>query len=194
MVGGENARKLARQAVDGTVHEGIGGEAPDEALILKDLQISSESEASQREDSFWLESSQLGFEVRTAIFDFGTERLIGGRSAAHSDSNVRVAEIQAVVAADGSGLVGETGPVERVKQEIPGTVARESPACAIAAVRGGSKANDEKLGFCIAETREGLAPVVAVQKGTAFGTSDGFAIADQTRTLTARYNRLVEDF
>lgn len=101
---------------------------------------------------------------------------------------------QTIVAADGSGLIGEAGTMERVKEKIAGAIASECAAGAVPAVRGGRKANDEQLGVCVPKARYWLAPIVPAKKGAALNTGDGFAIEDQTRAFAAGRNRVVEDF
>lgn len=84
--------------------------------------------------------------------------------------------------------------MERVEEEITGAVTGESAARTIAAMCGRCEPDDEKLGARVAEARYGLTPVVPVEKGTAFGASDGFAVADEAWAFAARYNSVVQDF
>ena len=178
----------------GSVGKRVGGMGRNQALLLEDLEVCPEGEAAKDEDRFWVEGAEFGFEIGAAVCEFRSKRLVCGRGATNGDSDVCVEENQAVATAFRCGLVGKTGAMECVKQEVARAVAGEGASRAIAAVSRGSQADDEELRMRIAKSGNGLAPVVAFEESAAFGASDGLAITHQTRALPAGNDFLVQDF
>ena len=70
----------------------------------------------------------------------------------------------------GRRLIREACAKKRLVQKIAGTVAGEHASRAVAAVRRGSKAENQQFGAGIAEARNGLAPVVPIAKGAPLGS------------------------
>lgn len=65
--------------------------------------------------------------------------------------------------------------MQSFKKEIAGAVAGERAAGAVAAVNGGSEANNKKLRLRIAESWDWFAPVIAILKCAALRAGHGFA-------------------
>ena len=57
------------------------------------------------------------------------------------------------------GLVGEPGPVKRRKEPITGTIAGEDPPCAIGAMRGRRKADEDNARSGVAKPHDRPGPV-----------------------------------
>ena len=84
----------------------------DVAKLLIGAQISIESEASQRDDRFYVaQHSQLVQKIGLAVCDFLTIRFIAGRSAADHLCNEAIAEGEAVLTMGRIRLVCETEAV-----------------------------------------------------------------------------------
>ena len=175
------------------VGERVGGARGDGAALLQDFEVSVPGDFSERQHGARLEDFQFAEEIVAAIREFGGERLIGGRSAADGGGDVGVFQLEAVVAANGSGLIGEARSVERGEEKIAGAVSSENAAGAVAAVGGGSEAENEELGMRVAETGDGLAPVGPIAKGSAFFLGDFFAVNDEARALAAGDDFFVQD-
>lgn len=193
MVGSENSRKTGRELMNCSMRKGISGMAGNEAFLLEDLQIGAKSDAAKNENGLGLDSFQFHFKIGAAILEFGGKGPIRGRRAADGSADVSVLEREAVVARYGFGLGGESGAVEGVEEEIAGAIASENAAGAVSSMCGGGKADNEKLGFRIAESWYRFAPIIPMLKGAPLGAGDGFAKANEARTLAARNNCCVEN-
>ena len=60
--------------------------------------------------------------------------------------------------------------------EIAAAIAREDPACSIAAMRRGGKANDPYPRLGITETRHRLSPIIPIEKRATLLAGDAGAI------------------
>ncbi len=118
------------------------------------------------------EQVDLAREVRGAVADFEGRGLVSRRCAADDGGNPGVAELEAVVAVRGVGLIGEAELVEDGVHEVAGAVAGEGAAGAVGAVRSGGEADDEDAGAGVAEAGDGTCPVGLVLVGAAPGDAD----------------------
>ena len=82
--------------------------------------------------------------------------------------------------------------MQRGKEKIPAAIAGEDPAGAIAAVRGGSEADDPKPCIRIAEARHRLAPVIPVGEGASLRLRDLAAVRAQALAAIAGNHLLVQ--
>ena len=102
-----------------------------------------------------------------------------------------MAELEAVVARDGGGLVGEAEVVEDGVHEVAGTVAGEDAAGTICPMRAGSKAENKDPCSRVAEAGDRTGPVGLIPIGTALGIADGAAIVAKAGTAFARNDGVV---
>jgi len=175
------------------VGERVGGSRGDGAALLQDFEVGVPGDFSEGQDGARLEDFQFAEEIVAAIRDFGGERLVGGRGTANGGGDVGVFQFEAVVAADGSGLIGEAGFVEGCEEKIAGTVAGEDAAGAVAAVSGGGEPENEELRVRIAETGDGSAPISPIAEGAAFFLGDFFAVDNEARALATGDDFLIQD-
>jgi hypothetical protein len=98
---------------------------------------------------------------------------------------------QAIIGARGSWLIGETGAIQQAKKKITGAIAGKHPAGAIAAVRRGRQAKNEKFGVRIAESGDRAPPIRPIAISAPLGVSHALAILNQTRAAPARDDLLV---
>src|SRR4029453_4802770 len=138
------------------------------------------------------EQTQLLDQVGPAVDDLFRQRLVGGRRAATDRRHERVAQLEAVAAADRSRLVRKAGGVQRLEEEIAAAVAGEQPAGAVAAVRGRSEADDPQASAAVAEPGQRAAPIFLVLIRAALVARHLFAVRDQPRTAATRNDRTLE--
>jgi len=177
----------------GPVGERESGARGNDAALLQDFEVGVPGDFSEGEDGARLEDFQFAEEIRAAICEFGRKRFVGGRSAADGGGDVGVFQLEAVVAADGSGLIGEARFVESCIEKIAGAISGEDSAGAIAAVGGGGESENEELRVRIAETGDGLAPVGPIEEGAAFFLRNFFAVNDEARAFAAGHDFLIEN-
>jgi hypothetical protein len=91
--------------------------------------------------------------------NFGGQRLVRRGRAADGRRDVDIVKAQAVVTAQGSGLVCKSSSVQSLVQEIARAVTRENSARAIPAMRGGSKPKDKKFRVGITEAGYAASPI-----------------------------------
>ena len=88
-------------------------------------------------------------------------------------------------------LIGEAGFVEYGVHKIPGTVAREGPACAVGSVGSGSETKNEYTGPWIAEAGYGASPVGLIPVCLALSLTNAFAVGAQAGTALASDDALL---
>ena len=94
--------------------------------------------------------------------------------------------MQAIVAMSRGRLIGEASLVQNRIQEFSRRVAGKGPTGAIGSVSARSQAHDKDARIAIAETGNGLSPVIPVTIGAALFPGHLLAMGDQARTLRAR--------
>jgi len=177
----------------GAVGERESGARGNYAALLQNIEVGVPGDFSEGQDGARLEDFQFAQEIAAAIREFGRKRFVGGRSTADRGGDVSVFQLEAVVAADGSGLIGKAGLVESGIEKIAGAVAGEDAAGAIAAVGGGGEAENQELRVGIAEAGDGFAPVGPIAKGAAFFLRDFFTVNDEARAFAAGDDFFVQD-
>ena len=193
MIDAEEASGRGGELGFGAVGERESGARGDLAALLQDFKVGVPGDFSEGQDGARLEDFQFAQEIAAAIREFGRKRFVGGRSTADRGGDVGVFQLEAVVASDGSGLIGEAGFVEGVEKKIAGAVAGEDAAGAIAAVGSGGEPENEELRKRIAETGDGFAPVGPIAKGAAFFLRDFFTVNDEARAFAAGDDFFVQD-
>ena len=193
MIDAEEASGRGGELGFGAVSEREGGARGNDAALFQDFEVSVPGDFSEGQDGARLEDFQFAEEIGAAIRKFGGKRLVGGRGAADSGSDVGVFQLEAVVAADGSGLIGEAGFVKGGIEKIAGAIASEDAAGAIAAVSGGGEPQNKELRVRIAESGDGFAPVGPIAKGAALFLGNFFAVDDETQAFAAGDYFFVQD-
>ena len=177
MVRDEEMQTVGEKIV-GAVGEAIVGFACDDAGFKQEGEVAVKgylSEADYDADSG--ESLNLASQVGCAVANLLGERLVSGRGAANDGGDPGVAELEAVVAGDGTGFGGEAKLVEDRVHEVAGAVTGEGAAGAVGSVSSGSEADDEDSSAGVAETGDRARPVGLVLVGTAFGFADTLAVS-----------------
>ena len=105
------------------------------------------------------QQGELPMEERRAPVALLGRGPVGRRRAPHGGGHVGATQPEAVARPGRGCLVREPDPVERGEQEIPGTVAREDAAGAIAAVRGRRQPDEHDPGRGVAPAWDGPRPV-----------------------------------
>ena len=172
-----------REAVVGAASNDACGEQVGEEAVPRDLaKADDHADAGQRVD--------LGCEVDGAVANFLRCGLISRGRAANDRGNPGVAEAEAVVAGDGSWLVGEAEFVQNGVHEVSRAIAGEWAARGIGAVGSGGEAEDEDAGAGIAETGDGAGPVFMILVGAAPGFANAGAVVAQAGTELAGDDRV----
>lgn len=155
MVAGEEMDAVG-QPVLCAVGEAIGGAGPNDIGVKEMGEEAVEGDLAEADDDAdsW-ECGELMHEVLAAVADLLRERLVAGRSAADDGGDPGVAELEAVVAVDGLGLVGEAELVEDGVHEVAGAVSGEGATGTVGSVGTGSEAQQEHAGVRIAEAGDG---------------------------------------
>ena len=94
-------------------------------------------------------------------------------------SDIRVAQLQAVVACDCALFGSESEIVEDGIHEVARAIAREGSAGSIRSVGAGCKAQDEHPGAGVAEAGNRFSPVGLVDEGAATYLADPSAVGAQ---------------
>ena len=87
-----------------------------------------------------------------------------------------MAQLEAVVAGDAFGLVGEAELVQNGVHEEAGAVASEGTSGAVGAMGSGGEAEDQDTGKGVSEAGNGAGPVGLVLVGAAASLTDAFAV------------------
>src|SRR5579863_5604023 len=185
-------RQIVRQGVAGAMSEAKRRQTFDFAAVLEQPQKNAHRDASQCQQSAWPEDFEFLFEVRAAVREFGRQRLIAGRRATRTGCDVCVSQLEPVARVRRSGLIRESGAIERAEQKISRTVTGEDPPGAIAAMRGGRESKDEQFCARITEARHRFAPIFAIEEGKALFTRYFFAIRHQPRAFPAAYDLAIQ--
>jgi hypothetical protein len=160
--------------------------------ILEQTQICAHRDAAEHQYGAQAMNLQFAFEIWTAICQLGWQRLIGRWGAAHSRSDIRVFESQAIAAVLRSRLIREAGTKQGLVQKVSGTIAGKHASRAITPVRCWRKAEDQELRSGVTKARKRLAPVMPFEEGATFGSRHLLAVTYQARTLAAMNDFLVQ--
>ncbi len=165
------------EEVLGAVGEGEGGAAFDDSLPEEMGEVAVPGDLAEADDDAdFGEGGDLGGEVGGAVADLLGRGLVAGRGAADDGADPELAELEAVVAADGHGFGGEAEFVEDGVHEVAGAVAGEGAAGAVGSVGAWGEAEDEDAGVAVAEAGDGLGPVLLVAVGFAAVLADAAAV------------------
>src|SRR5277367_1248846 len=175
-----------RHLVFGSVLKDVGFPARELAATLEVIEIGIKADLAQRDHNFYiLQSIHFAIEIRSAVCQFLRKRLVVWRSAAYCSRNVEIFQLQPVIAFGGVRLIGETGLMQDGEHKFPRRISGERTPSAIGAVRAGSEPEDENPRIGIAESGDGLSPVLAIAISAAFLASNPFAVFHQPRTAGA---------
>jgi hypothetical protein len=161
----------------GAVGEAVLGFAGDDACFDQEREIAVEGYLSQADDDAdTRQSLDLSGEMTGAVANLLGVRLVAGRGASDDGGDPGVAELEAVVAADGAGFAGEAELMKDGIHEVAGAVAGEGAAGAIGSVGAGREAEDEDSGAGVAKAGDRPGPIDLVLIGTAFGFADAATV------------------
>ena len=172
VVAAEQGEAVGEQ-VFGTVGEFEGGTTLDDSLPEEMGEVAVPGDLAEADDdSNFGERGDFVGEVGGAVAHLLWGRLVAGRGAADYRADPELAELEAVVAADGDGFGGEPELVEDGVHEVSGAVAGEGAAGAVGSVGTGGEAEDEDAGVAVAESWNGPCPVFLVTIGFTAGLAD----------------------
>ena len=137
------------------------------------------------DDAHFRERGDLGGEMRGAVADLLGRGLVAGRSATDDGADPDLAQLEAVVAADGVGLGGEAEFVEDGVHEVAGAVAGKGSPRPVGSVGSWGEAQDEDAGVGIAEAGNGLGPIFLIAVGFAAGLADAADVSDEASAAGA---------
>ena len=115
-------------------------------------------------------------------------RFVVWRRAVNGCGNVAVDELKTVVAIYRLRLIRKAKAVQGAIEPIPGAVAGEDAAGAIASVSCGRESNDEQPGVQGAQTRYGPSPVFLIPEAANLFTRDFLAVGSQPWAEAARFD------
>ena len=99
---------LVGQKVLGAMAEGVGGAAFDDAFVEQMGEVAVPGDLAEADDDAnFGERGDFGGEMRRAVADLLWCGLVAGRCAADDRTDPDLAQLEAVVAADGGGLAGQ---------------------------------------------------------------------------------------
>src|SRR6266852_9988943 len=160
--------------------------AGDQFSSLQIVEIGFESDSSQgNDDAQIFQSFEFAFQIRSAVGQFLGQRLVARRRAASGGSDVEIGQNKPVVTVGRRRLTSKSRFMQHRIHEVAGGVAGKGAAGAIGAVRAGSESEHEDAGMGIAESGNGLSPVLVVAVSAALLAGNLLAILDQTRAERA---------
>lgn len=185
VVGGQQMEAVWQQ-VGCAVRETVGRFAGDDAGMEQVGEVAVEGDLSQADDDA-NPGKRVDFacEMAGAVAEFLWQRFISRWGAAEDGGDPGMAQLEAVVAGDGSGFAGEAELVEDRVHEVAGAVSGEGTAGAVGSVSSGRKAKDEDAGARVAEAGYGFCPVGLIEVGAPLGLADGAAVDAETGTALA---------
>jgi hypothetical protein len=194
MVRRKKPRQIARQRVTRAMPKRKSSQRRNLPALFQQSQISPHRDAAQHQHRTRPQNFELALQKMAAIRELRRQRFIRRRRTAHCGSHIYILQHEAVVAIRGSRLIGKASAIQRLVQKIAGAVSSEYSPRAVAAVRGGRKTQNQKLGARISETRNRLAPVVPRKERTALVLRDPFAVPYETRARATADNFLIQFF
>lgn len=134
--------------------------------VLQYPQDLGKGHAAQRHDHLdTIEKVEFCFQPATACFLLRWDWLVAGWRTSHNGADKRIREHEAVTPCNSFRLAGESGPVKRSEQPIPGSIAGEHTAGAVGTMRSRRQPDDEKSGSPISKTGNWFRPIVPVAIG-----------------------------
>jgi hypothetical protein len=119
-------------------------------------------------------------------------RLVQGRGTAGGRGDVRVAQLQRIIAPLGDRTAGEPRLVQGAEQPRSALVTGEHPTRAVSAVGSRGQPHQQEPRSRISEPRQGPGPVVFISVAWRRICRDGLTMSDETRTATAPNDARVE--
>jgi hypothetical protein len=141
--------------------------------------------AERHHDADSRQRAQLAHQIRLAAIALLDRRPVVGRRAADRGCHVAVAQLQPVGPPGRGRLVGESGPVERAIQPVPGAIAGEDATGAISAVRGRRQAQHQEARARVAEAGYRPGPVGLAAEAKRRGLGGLLPPGDQARAERA---------
>ena len=152
-------------------------------------------ETSEREDRARLrEQAKFPLEIRRAASFLLGRRSVTRWGAADGGREVEVVVAEAITAVQGTGLVRETGLVERTDQERRGPIAGEDATRPIRAVGGRGESYGDQSCVRIAEPGNSAPPVGLVLKLALTFPSHLLAVPDEPRADRAHDHLPPDEF
>lgn len=165
--------------------KGKRGQARNPSLVLEQTQIHPHRNAAESQNRADPVEFEFAFQVRPAIRQFRRQRFVRGRRTSQSGCNIGILQQEPVPAVRRSWLIREPGAEQRLIQKISRTIAGEHTPGAIAAMRRGSKTQNQELRARISEAGNRFAPIIPFAKRAPLRLRDLFPVAHQARTLAA---------
>ncbi len=194
MVRRKQPRQISRQLIIRAMPKRKSSQSRNLPALFQQSQISPHRDAAQYQHSARLQNFEVALPKVAAIRKLRRQRLVRRRRATQRSGHIGILQRESVFAIRRSGLIGKSRAEQRLVKKIAGAIAREHSSRAIGAVRSRRKPQNQKLGARIAETRNGLAPIIPSKERTALVPRDLFAIPYQSRTLAAENDFLIEFF
>ena len=174
------------QMVFSTVREGECGATFDDSLPEEMCEVAVPGDFSEADDDAdFGEGGHLGGEVGGAVANLVRGGLVAGWGATDDGANPELAELEAIVLADGDGLAGKAELVEDWVHEVAGAIAGERAAGTVGSVGSGSEAEHQDAGVGVAEAGDRTGPVLLVAVGLAAVFADGAAVVDEPGAASA---------
>src|SRR5437899_5305191 len=130
-----------------------------QAAMLQDFQVPIPRNFSQRQHRLGLQNLQFALKIPAAIRDLLRQGLVLWWGAPASRADIRVLQLQPIIAVQGSWLIRKARFVQRRVKKITRAVTREHPPRAIRSVCRRCKPQNQKLRVSVSESRNRLSPV-----------------------------------
>lgn len=194
MVGSEEPQTVG-QGVFGAMSEAVLGLSRNDTCVQEVCKVAVEGDLTQADDDAdaW-QGLNLTSQVRGAVAYLLRGGFVSRRCAADDRGDPGVAELEAVVAADGGGLAGQADVVENGIHKIAGAVSSEDAAGAVGPMGSRREAEDEDARARVAEARHGAAPVGLVSIGATLGFGYALAVVAETGAQLAGDDRFADLF
>lgn len=187
VIGGQQMEPVGKQIVR-TMREAVLGFAGNDAGVEQMREIPVEGDLAQADnDANPWQGTHLGGEMFGAVAYLLRLGLISGRGAADDGSNPGMAQLEAVIAGDGTGLCSEAKLVQNRVHEVSRAIAGEGPAGTVSSMGARRETENQNTGARIAKAGNGSRPVGLVKISSPFGLPDtATIIAQPGTTLAAR--------
>src|SRR2546425_7347507 len=164
-----------------------------QAALLQDFQVPVPRNFSQRQHRLGLQNLQFALKIPAAIRDLLRQGLVLWWGAPASRADIRVLQLQPIIAVEGSWLIRKARFVQRRVKKITRAVTREHPPRAIRSMRCGRQPEYQQLRACVSESGNRLSPVRPLAIRAPLFPRHFLAVAHQTRTLPASLDFLIQD-
>jgi hypothetical protein len=187
MVGTDQQRLAFAGSMLRIVSEHESGSPRNLAPIAQDSKVYIERQPAERHHHLNIVYEvHLALQIRAASVNLLDGWLVVRWGATDCGADVRVDQLQPVVARNAGGLGGKAGGVEDRVQKISRAIAGEYASRAIGAVGPWGEADQKQPGVGIAKAWHWFRPIIPVQVRTALDAAHFFAIGHQARALLAR--------